>query len=78
MRQCWTVSGSIGKPPRRREECMRRALARRRRWKRQKAPQASEWQREGSVRVSGCGRATYLNRDAFNFTTVSGRWQRRT
>ncbi|MCD6387487.1 MAG: hypothetical protein J7L30_04105 [Methanophagales archaeon] len=55
---------------------------RRERWKRQKAPQASEWRREGSggvsVRVSGCGRATYLNRDAFNFTTVSGRWQRRT
>ena len=51
---------------------------RRERWKRQKAPQASEWRREGSVRVSGCVRATYLNRDAFNFTTVSGRWQRRT
>nr|MCR5852804.1 hypothetical protein [Methanophagales archaeon] len=54
------------------------ARRRRERWKRQKAPQASEWRCEGSVRVSGCVRATYLNRDAFNFTTVSGRWQRRT
>ncbi|MCW7074750.1 MAG: hypothetical protein OCU24_02730 [Candidatus Methanospirare jalkutatii] len=51
---------ALGKPLRRSEKCLRGALVRRRRerWKQQKAPQASEWWREGSggvsVRVSVC------------------------